>query len=274
MDVPLIAGAGLYWARGGWPRDWDDRALKTSGKTGGKQATRSGSASKSTSKRSSVAKSTGAKPKSAAVSKPRASGSATGKAGSRTASGSSAKAAPRSKSGSTKTTVRGPASKTAVRKTTKSVAAKKSTVAGAAGKAAVKSAAPASKSAATRAVSQRYAPEVALLRKQVLAALEELKAKDVVEIDIRGKASFADLLVIASGNSTRHVKGLADEVVRFVKKAGMLPLGVEGEKEAEWVLVDLGDIVCHIMLPRIREFYALERLWTVGPEAEYQAAND
>ena len=113
-----------------------------------------------------------------------------------------------------------------------------------------------------------------MLRKQVLAALDELKARDVVEIDVRGKASFADLLVIASGNSTRHVKSLADEVVRFVKKAGMLPLGVEGEKEAEWVLVDLGDIVCHVMLPRIREFYALERLWTVGPEAEFAAAND
>jgi ribosome-associated protein len=107
---------------------------------------------------------------------------------------------------------------------------------------------------------------VEYLRKQVLAALEELKAKDVKEIDVRGKTSIADILIIASGTSTRHVKSLADEVVRFVKKAGMMPLGVEGQREAEWVLVDLGDIIVHVMLPRIREFYGLERLWTVGDE--------
>ncbi len=107
---------------------------------------------------------------------------------------------------------------------------------------------------------------VDFLRKQVLAALDELKAKDVREIDVRGKTSIADILIIASGTSTRHVKSLADEVVKFVKKAGMMPRGVEGQREAEWVLVDLGDIIVHVMLPRIREFYGLERLWTVGDE--------
>ena len=115
---------------------------------------------------------------------------------------------------------------------------------------------------------------VDLLRKQVLAALDELKAKDVKEIDVRGKTSIADVLIIASGTSTRHVKSLADEVVRFVKKAGMMPLGVEGEKEAEWVLVDLGDIIVHVMLPRIREFYGLERLWTVGDDMPVAANAD
>ena len=110
------------------------------------------------------------------------------------------------------------------------------------------------------------ADPVEILRTQVLTALDELKAKDVKEIDVRGKTSIADILIIASGTSTRHVKSLADEVVRFVKKAGMMPLGVEGEREAEWVLVDLGDIIVHVMLPRIREFYGLERLWTVGDE--------
>ena len=114
---------------------------------------------------------------------------------------------------------------------------------------------------------------VEILRKQVLAALDELKAKDVKEIDVRGKTSIADILIIASGTSTRHVKSLADEVVRFVKKAGMMPLGVEGEREAEWVLVDLGDIIVHVMLPRIREFYGLERLWTVGDDMPAVAAN-
>jgi ribosome-associated protein len=104
----------------------------------------------------------------------------------------------------------------------------------------------------------------AVVRQQVINALDELKAKDIREIDVRGKTSIADLLVIASGTSARHVKSIADEVVKFAKQAGVMPLGVEGEREAEWVLVDLGDVIVHVMLPRIREFYGLERLWTVG----------
>ena len=109
-------------------------------------------------------------------------------------------------------------------------------------------------------------PPVETLLKTVLAAVEELKAKDVVQIDVRGKSSVCDFMVIASGTSTRHVKSIADEVVRFAKKLDVMPLGVEGEREAEWVLVDLGDVVGHAMLPRVREFYALERLWTVGDQ--------
>jgi ribosome-associated protein len=82
-------------------------------------------------------------------------------------------------------------------------------------------------------------------------------------------------MIVASGTSTRHVKSIADEVVRFAKKLDVMPLGVEGETEAEWVLVDLGDIIVHVMLPRVREFYGLERLWTVGDEEpEAAAAND
>lgn len=126
--------------------------------------------------------------------------------------------------------------------------------------------------AAPAAKSNKLAPFTANLRKQVIAALDELKARDVKEIDVREKASFTDLLVIASGTSTRHVKSIADEVVKFSKRAGVMPLGVEGEREAEWVLVDLGDIVVHVMLPRIREFYALERLWLVGDEAPPESA--
>ena len=109
-------------------------------------------------------------------------------------------------------------------------------------------------------------PPVDVLLKQVHAAVEDLKAKDTVEIDVRGKTSVTDFLVIASGTSTRHVKSIADEVVKFAKKLDVQPLGVEGEREAEWVLVDLGDVVVHVMLPRVREFYALERLWTVGDQ--------
>lgn len=105
------------------------------------------------------------------------------------------------------------------------------------------------------------------LHQRVRNALDDLKARDVREIDVRGKTSIADTIIVASGTSTRHVKSIADEVVRFAKQAGVLPLGVEGQQEAEWVLVDLGDIIVHVMLPRIREFYGLERLWGVGDGA-------
>jgi ribosome-associated protein len=110
------------------------------------------------------------------------------------------------------------------------------------------------------------APSAEALLRQVHLAMEDLKAKDVIEIDVRGKTSVCDYMVIASGTSTRHVKSIADEAVRKVKDLGVMPLGVEGEREAEWVLVDLGDVVVHVMLPRVREYYALERLWTVGDE--------
>jgi ribosome-associated protein len=109
-------------------------------------------------------------------------------------------------------------------------------------------------------------PPIEKLLETVHAAVGELKAKDVVEIDVRGKSSVTDFMVIASGTSSRHVKSIADEVVKFAKRLDVMPLGVEGEQEAEWVLVDLGDVVVHVMLPRVREFYALERLWTVGDQ--------
>ncbi|MFT3756587.1 MAG: ribosome silencing factor [Pseudoxanthomonas sp.] len=117
-------------------------------------------------------------------------------------------------------------------------------------------------------------PAIPVLLANVHEALEELKAKDVIEIDVRGKSSVTDYMVIASGTSTRHVKSIADEVVRFAKKLGVMPLGVEGEREAEWVLVDLGDVVVHVMLPRVREFYALERLWTVGDQTPDETASE
>ena len=117
-------------------------------------------------------------------------------------------------------------------------------------------------------------PPTEVLLKTVHAAVEELKARDVAEIDVRGKSSVTDYMVIASGTSTRHVKSIADEVVKVAKNLDVQPLGVEGEREAEWVLVDLGDVVVHIMLPRIREFYALERLWTVGDQPPSRLEQD
>lgn len=131
-----------------------------------------------------------------------------------------------------------------------------------------------STSSRSQPAAVRHPIDVNHLRQRVITALDELKAKDVREIDVRGKTSIADLLVIASGTSARHVKSIADEVVKFAKQAGVMPLGVEGEQEAEWVLVDLGDVIVHIMLPRIREFYGLERLWTVGDrEPDVDAAS-
>ncbi|TWT17577.1 ribosome silencing factor [Luteimonas marina] len=119
-------------------------------------------------------------------------------------------------------------------------------------------------------------PPADVLLGTIHAALDALKAKDAVEIDVRGKTSVCDYMVIASGTSTRHVKSIADEVVKNAKQLDCQPLGVEGEREAEWVLVDLGDVVVHVMLPRVREFYALERLWTVGdqPPEEVSATAD
>lgn len=98
------------------------------------------------------------------------------------------------------------------------------------------------------------------------AALEDLKAHDVRELDVRGKTSVTDYMLFASGTSTRHVKAIAEEVQRRARQAGFVPIGVEGEREAEWVLVDLGDAIVHIMLPRMRDLYLLERLWgDAGP---------
>ena len=109
-------------------------------------------------------------------------------------------------------------------------------------------------------------PSPDVLLKTALDAVEHLKAVDVVDIDVRGRSSVCDFMVVASGTSSRHVKSIADEVVKRAKQLDCQPLGVEGEREAEWVLVDLGDVVVHVMLPRVREFYALERLWTVGDQ--------
>ncbi|MEE4379759.1 MAG: ribosome silencing factor [Candidatus Competibacteraceae bacterium] len=102
------------------------------------------------------------------------------------------------------------------------------------------------------------------LKSLVITALEELKAVDLKTLDVRDVAGFTDLMVIASGTSDRHVKALADKLVEKCKQAGVRPLGVEGEREAEWVLVDIGDVVVHIMKPDTRDFYNLEKLWSVG----------
>lgn len=105
------------------------------------------------------------------------------------------------------------------------------------------------------------------LKSLVLEALDDLKAVNPVELDVSGLTDVMDYLVVASGTSNRHVKSLADNVCMEAKKAGVRPLGVEGEQAAEWVLVDFGDVVVHVMLPATRDFYDLERLWQAPPAA-------
>lgn len=95
----------------------------------------------------------------------------------------------------------------------------------------------------------------------VEAALADMKAVDVRVIDVRGASDVADFMVVASGTSDRHLRAIADRVVQMCKASGQRPLGVEGEGQGEWVLVDLPDVMVHVMLPRTREFYQLEQLW-------------
>jgi len=95
-------------------------------------------------------------------------------------------------------------------------------------------------------------------------ALEDLKGVDIVEIDIREKSSIADAMIVATGTSRRHVLSLANSVRQAAKKVDHAPLGVEGEDSGDWVLVDLGDVIVHVMNTETREFYSLEKLWSVG----------
>lgn len=111
------------------------------------------------------------------------------------------------------------------------------------------------------------------LVKLAVFALEDIKAQDITTIDVRGKTSITDFMVIASGTSNRHVKSLVDNVLEKVKEKGVRPLGSEGLDTGEWALLDLGDIVVHVMLPTARQFYDLERLWQGAEQSRAQNQN-
>lgn len=109
------------------------------------------------------------------------------------------------------------------------------------------------------------------LKTLVVDALEDMKAVDIKVLDVRGMTAITDFMVIASGTSDRHVKSLARNVLDVTRERGARALGVEGEREGDWVLVDLRDVVVHLMRPEIRDFYNLEKLWAVESPASEPA---
>ncbi len=106
------------------------------------------------------------------------------------------------------------------------------------------------------------------LKQLIVQALEDLKGNDISVIDVKDRTSVTDYMVIASGTSSRHVASLAENVITEVKKQGVRPLGSEGGAGSDWILVDLGEVIVHVMLPSAREFYDLERFWREAPDAE------
>jgi ribosome-associated protein len=111
------------------------------------------------------------------------------------------------------------------------------------------------------------------LKLLVIDALEDIKAEDIQVLDVSSMTDVTDIMVIATGKSSRQVKALANEVVMQAKAAGIQPLGVEGEQVGEWALVDLGDVIAHVMTPQTRLTYNLEKLWSV-PDSTEQASAD
>jgi ribosome-associated protein len=114
-----------------------------------------------------------------------------------------------------------------------------------------------------RKVSKRKTParKVRTVETGVHDALADMKALQVKLLDVRGLTDIADFMIIASGTSDRHVRSVAQRVVEKCKEAGFRPLGVEGQQDGDWVLIDLSELIVHVMLPRVREFYGLEKLW-------------
>lgn len=98
----------------------------------------------------------------------------------------------------------------------------------------------------------------------IVDALDDVKAQDITKLDVRKMTTVTDYMIVASGTSNRHVKALVDNVSEKAREAGHKPIGVEGEEGGEWVLLDLQDALVHVMLPKVREFYNLEKLWSFG----------
>jgi len=115
-------------------------------------------------------------------------------------------------------------------------------------------------------------PEDAPLVKMILDSLEDSKAEDVVKIDLIGKTSLADTMLIATGRSNVHVNAIADRIVRACRAAGRAAPRVEGQPHCDWVLIDIGDAIVHIFRPEVRQFYNLEKLWSADRPGEARAS--
>jgi ribosome-associated protein len=111
------------------------------------------------------------------------------------------------------------------------------------------------------AANRNAAARAASLKAVVINALDDMKALEIKVLDVRGLTDVADTMVIASGTSDRHVRSVAQKLVEKAKAAGFRPHGVEGQQDSDWVLIDLNEMIVHVMLPRVREFYGLEKLW-------------
>ena len=108
-------------------------------------------------------------------------------------------------------------------------------------------------------------------RQMAVDALNSLKAIDVAVLDVRDRTSFTDYMIVASGTSSRHVISIAEAVIEQAKQSPTPPRGIEGQEVGEWILVDLGDVIVHVMMPEIREYYELEKLWRETPVSKPQA---
>ncbi len=111
------------------------------------------------------------------------------------------------------------------------------------------------------------------LLKLILSILEDMKAVEITTIDVHKITDITDNMVICSGTSSRHTQSIANRLIMKMKDAGIQPVGIEGEDLGEWILVDLGDAIVHIMLPKTREFYSLEKLWTTAEQVRHAHAN-
>ena len=129
---------------------------------------------------------------------------------------------------------------------------------------------PLSPTAAPRASTRRAPakvskrPDGAETLRLILASLDDMKAEDTVTIDLAGKSSIADAMVVTSGRSNRHVTSIADSAIEALEKAGMKGIRVEGKRNGDWVLIDASDVIVHVFRPEVRAFYDLEKMWSGG----------
>jgi ribosome-associated protein len=107
----------------------------------------------------------------------------------------------------------------------------------------------------------------------IIDALDDIKGQDIVKLDVRDMTTVTDYMIVASGTSNRHVQAMVDNVTEKAREAGHRPIGVEGEDGGEWVLLDLQDALVHVMLPKVREFYNLEKLWSISPAGDATATD-